>query len=254
MEGDALAAPRSTSEEGVSLATSARDMGLPLKLFGGVAVWVRCPSARRPPLARDYADVDFATLSPSTSDVTRFFESHDCVSDKLFNALHGASRLTFFDHATDRPIDVIVDRFIQCHTIDLRQTLNSAELTIPLTELLVTKLQIVQINDKDLRDLCALLADHPVIPDTADAIDPRRLMELTSGDWGLEHTIRRTLDRIPEAAARFELTSSVAETVGERVAEMMQVLDAAPKSIGWRLRDQIGERLRWYEMPEETRR
>jgi hypothetical protein len=254
MEGDAQATLPSNSEVGIRLATDARDAGLPLKLFGGVAVWVQCPSARRPPLARECADVDFATLSASTSDVTRFFESRDYVPDKLFNALHSASRMTFSDRATGRPVDVIVDRFIQCHTIDLRPSLRSNELTIPITDLLVTKLQIVQLNDKDLRDLCALLADHPVVVDMPEAIDPRRLVGLTSGDWGLEHTIRRTLDRLSEAPARFGLTSVVAQTVRERIADVLRVLDAAPKSIGWRLRAQIGERLRWYEVPEESRR
>jgi hypothetical protein len=254
MEGDVQSALPSNSEVGVRLATHAREIGLPLKLFGGVAVWVRCPSARRPPLAREYADVDFATLSASTSDVTRFFESHDYAPDKLFNALHSASRMTFSDRATGRPVDVIVDQFVQCHTIDLRLSLKSNELTIPLTDLLVTKLQIVQLNDKDLRDLCALLADHPVVEATPEPIDPRRLIELTSRDWGLEHTVRRTLDRVPGAAERFGLASDVAQTVRDRAADVVRVLDAAPKSIGWRLRAQIGERLRWYEIPEETRR
>jgi hypothetical protein len=254
MEGDALAALPANSEEGVHLAQAARDVGLPLKLFGGVAVWVRCPSARVPPLAREYGDIDFASLSASTTDVTRFFDTHGYAPDKLFNALHGASRLTFASRATGRPIDVIVDQFIQCHTIDLRPSLGSQELTIPLTDLLVTKLQIVQLNDKDLGDVCALLADHPVGADDPEAFDPRRLTKLTSGDWGLEHTMRRTLARVPEATVRFGLAPDVAESVRQRIADLIRLLDSAPKSIGWRFRAQIGERLRWYGVPEETRR
>lgn len=122
--------------EGVRLAEAARAQGLPLKLMGGVAIWVRCPSARTGQLARLPADVDFASRSKRRQDIVRFFEGEGYVPDKLFNALHGASRLNFADPALGRQVDVILDRFAMCHTIELRDSLGGPELAVSVTDLL----------------------------------------------------------------------------------------------------------------------
>jgi hypothetical protein len=254
MDGSPQPVEKRNSEEGVRLAEAAKKAGCPLKLFGGVAVWYLCPSAHRQPLVREYADIDFATLSARTRDARRFFASQRYEADRLFNALHGASRMRFSEQVTGNTIDVIVDRFVECHTIDLRRSLSSDGLTIALTELLLTKLQIVHINEKDLRDILAMLLDHPVTAGQTDAIDPDHIARLTSGDWGLEHTIRLTLERVPGAALKVGLGDEAAAIVRARVADLLRVLDAAPKSIGWRVRGRIGERMRWYETPEEPRR
>lgn len=254
MEGSPQPVEKRNSEEGVRLAEAAKKAGCPLKLYGGVAVWYLCPSAHRPPLAREYADIDFATLSARTRDAKRFFASQGYEADRLFNALHGATRMRFSGQATGNTIDLIVDRFVECHTIDLRRSLTSDGLTIALTELLLTKLQIVHINEKDLRDIVAMLLDHPLTGGQTEAIDSDQIAQLTSGDWGLEHTLRLTLERVPVAALKVGLGDEAAAIVRARVADLLRVLDAAPKSLGWRLRAQIGERMRWYETPEEAHR
>ena len=242
-------APRSNREEGERLAIAAEAAGLALKLFGGVAVALACPSAGRPPLRREIADIDFATLSRSTRAVTAFLEAEGYEPDRLFNALHGASRLQFSD--ATRAIDVIVDRFVMCHTIDLRDALEGPGLLVPLTELLLMKLQIVELNDKDLRDILAILVDHGLVGE--DALDVGRLQRLAGGDWGLEHTIRGTLARVAAAIPTSGLAPEAAGIAKERVDRLVAALDAGQKSIGWRLRARVGERVRWYELPEEPR-
>jgi hypothetical protein len=254
MEGSAQQAHLRNNEEGVRLATAARKARMPLKLFGGVAVWLLCESARRPPLARDYADIDYATLSNRTQEVSRFLESQGYVADRLFNALHSASRMRFTGAVADRTVDVIVDRFVESHAIDLRPSVRSDELTIPVTELLLTKLQVVQINEKDLKDIVAILLDHPLGLSGSGVIDKTRVAALTCADWGLERTIRGALGRVDNAVGEFGLTFDSTVVVRSRVQELLRDLDATPKSIAWRLRALVGERLRWYEIPEESRR
>jgi hypothetical protein len=223
-------------------------------LFGGVAIWQRCPSARAESLGRSYADIDFVTVGRATRPVSQFLEAHGYQADRLFNSLHGASRLTFADPIRHRPIDVIVDRFQMCHTIDLRDRFEGDELTVPLTDLLIMKLQVIQLNDKDVRDSLAILADHPVDQDGPDVIDIRRLRDLTTNDWGLEHTVRKTLAYLRRALGNYSLSESTAVTIGNRIDALVAALDSGPKGLRWRLRDQIGERVRWYELPEEPRR
>lgn len=246
------AAPESTlilddvCDEGVRLAKAAADARLPLRLMGGVAVWARCPTSRLPALRRVPADVDFVGWSKARHETAEFFDAQGYEADKLFNALHGAQRLNFLDPVRDRPIDVILDRFAMCHSIDLRDRLLLEPLTIPATDLLLTKLQIVELNDKDVRDLVAMLADLTV--------DTDRLTSLLGADWGFEHTARRTLERVDADVARYDLPPPVGHHVRDTIAGIVAALDKAPKTLGWRMRSSLGERIRWYQVPEEGRR
>ena len=238
------------TDEGERLAVAARDAGLPLVLLGGVAVWLRCPSARQAPLARDYGDADFIGHARDRKAITAFMEEQGYVPDKLFNAIHGAARLNFEDPETGRPIDVLLDRFAMCHELDLTERLGGGELTLPLADLLLTKLQVVRLNEKDVLDLCAMLGDHGF---GADGIDLDRVHAVTHADWGFEHTIRGTLvkvrDRLPESG----LPADVRQRIAARADELEAALAAAPKSPRWRIRARVGERVRWYEEPEEAR-
>lgn len=237
-------------EEGERLARAARDAGLDLVLLGGVAVWLRCPSARSAPLARPYGDADFAGRAGDRRAITAFMEAHGYEPDTLFNALHGASRLNFRDPARDRPVDVLLDRFTMCHTLDLRPSLDGGELTLGLADLLLTKLQVVALNDKDLRDICALLLDHPL---ENGEIEPARFLDVTRGDWGFEHTIHGTLAALPQRIEALGLDAGAAAAIVARADELARILHAAPKTQRWKLRARIGERVRWYEEPEEAR-
>jgi hypothetical protein len=216
-----------------------------LRLLGGVAVWVRCPSARVPPLARDYGDADFAGRARERTRITELLTGLGYEPDKMFNALHGAARLNFTDPVRGRPLDVLLDRFAMCHELDLRESRSEDGLTIDATDLLLTKLQVVDLNDKDLRDIAALLLDTEP--------DPERLAHVTHADWGLEHTIHRTLATVRERAAGLGLAPERTAEIAGATARIAAALDAAPKSAKWRMRARVGERKRWYQQPEEAR-
>jgi hypothetical protein len=240
----------SVAEEGVRLATAARDDELGLRLLGGVAVWCHCPSARVPPLMRTYGDADFVGRAADRKRITAFMEGHGYEADRMFNALHGASRLNFHDPLRDRPVDVLLDRFAMAHELDLRDSVSPDGLTIALADLLMTKLQVVSINEKDLRDLTALLVDHGF---AADDIDMSRLLEVTRNDWGLEHTMHRSLATLGEMVGDFGLETGQVLAVTERIGELSAGLNAASKSAKWKMRARVGERVKWYEEPEEAR-
>lgn len=237
--------------EGARLAHAFQVSGQLARLLGGVAVWIRCPSAREEPLKRLYGDLDLAALSSSRAALTRFLEDYGYTPDKRFNALHGASRLMFVDEKRQRRIDVILDRFAMCHSIDLHGRLAGQESTLPLVDLLLTKLQVFQLNEKDLLDILALLADHP-LGKGANEIDTGRVEMVTRGDWGLEHTIRRTLETAHGRANWPGLPPATIHSIRERIDGIVSVLDASSKTARWKMRDRIGERVRWYELPEEV--
>jgi hypothetical protein len=236
--------------EGRRIAEAAADRGLPLRLLGGVAVAVACPSARRPPLQRAYADIDFATSGAAREGVTALMESLAYLPDREFNTLHGQRRLYFWDQVQQRQVDVFVDEADLCHRIDLRRRLEVAPLTLSLADLTVLKLQVVETNEKDYLDLCAIFTDHE-LSEGESGVDSTYIAALAAADWGLW----RTLGLVAERTAQFALGLpgfGAGERVAERLRRLRSDLDTVPKSRGWKMRSRIGDRKRWYELPEEA--
>lgn len=247
------AAPEPLSDpvaEGGRIATAAAEEGVPLRLTGGVAVAIRCPSAGEPPLKRAYGDIDLVTVGGARDGVVALLEGLGYAGDREFNVLHGHRRLFFWDARNDRQVDVFVDEAKLCHTIDFRRRLEAVPLTLSLADLMVMKLQVVETNEKDFVDVCAILADHDLSDDDA-GVNRAYIAELTASDWGLW----RTLGMVAERGERFALELpgfEAGERVAERLRQLRSDLDAVPKTRGWRMRARVGDRKRWYELPEEV--
>jgi hypothetical protein len=235
--------------EGARIAGAADDLDLPLRLLGGVAIALLCPSARRPPLQRSYADIDFATTGAAREEVIGLMESLSYAPDREFNMLHGQRRLYFWDEGNRRQVDVFVDEANLCHRIDLRDRLEAGPATLSLADLAVLKLQVVETNEKDYLDICAIFADHALSEDDS-GIDSTYIAALAGSDWGLWRTLRMVAERSVRFAR--DLTGfEAADRVAKRLDGLLAELDTVPKSRGWKLRARIGDRKRWYELPEE---
>lgn len=172
------------------------------------------------------------------------------VPDREFNTLHGHRRLFFWDEANRRQVDVFVDEAHLCHRVDLRGRIDVCPLTLSPTDLTVLKLQIVETNEKDYLDICALFADHE-LGDEEGGIDTGYIAALTASNWGLW----RTLGMVAERSERFALELpgfDRAEAAAERLRRLRAALDNVPKTRSWKLRARVGDRKRWYELPEEV--
>jgi hypothetical protein len=238
-------------DEGRRLGGAALAAGVALKLTGGVAVALRCPSARAAPLRRDYADVDVVGRARDSAAITTLLEEQGYEADTAFNAVHGSSRMYFWDAVNERQLDVFLDQVEMCHRIDLRSRLDADEATLTLADLLLMKLQIVETNQKDYLDILALLVDQPFSSKDSAGVDLAYLAALAADDWGLWKTTTTVAERAAEYAAGladFEKT----DHVRAQVNRYLHALEEAPKSRRWKLRDRIGERRRWYELPEES--
>ena len=236
--------------EGKRLLAHAQEAGVPLRLLGGVAVYLRAPSVPPAAFARSYADLDFATARGAGARTSRFLRDEGYEPHVAFNALHGQNRMLFFDDEHDRQLDVFVGSFRMCHKIPLDERLETDPLSIPLAELLLTKLQVIELNEKDIRDTLALVHDHPVEDRDGDAVNAGRVAELCAGDWGLWRTITRNLLTCRGYAETYDVPDRA--SLGERLDELLERIERQPKSRAWKLRARIGERKRWYELPEEV--
>jgi hypothetical protein len=227
---------------------AAGQAGVTMRLLGGVAVFHLASSARQPPLARSYHDFDVAVPARQGAAVARVFRQVGYAEDPHFNALHGAQRMIF---AAPRGfvVDVVVGTFRMCHELDLGRDLPGAGLTIHPADLLLTKLQIVQIEEKDLLDSVALLADLPT-DGASPVIDVGRLVRPLAADWGFFHTVETNIAKVVNFA-RDRLEAPVSHAVADSARRITEAMQAAPKSLKWKVRARAGERVPWYELPEE---
>lgn len=240
-------------DEAGRLAAQALKAGLSARLLGGLAFWMRCPSVRAGPYARGYDDMDFAVASRSAIEFKELLTADDYVPDRFFNGLHGESRLYFAAPDGEWSIDIVIDELTMSHRIDLRGRLDPPSPTITLADLLLSKLQVWEINGKDLGDTLCLLADHALDDDDSDpeTISLRRVTSVLGADWGFYHTTERNLGMLAE---QWEHTpvATASYDVAAQIGLLRRAIDAAPKTRGWRMRSRIGERLRWYQTPEEV--
>jgi hypothetical protein len=228
----------------------AADEGAPVRLLGGVAVYLRAPGELAPAFARSYVDIDFVTGKKTVRAATELFRTAGYVPHVAFNALHGQERLLFFDEENDRQVDVFVGAFSMCHRIPIDQRLTVDPISIPLAELLLTKLQVIELNEKDIRDTLALLHDHPVGDTDGEVLNGGRVAELCASDWGLWRTITRNLHSCREFADSYDVPDRA--QLDDRLDALLERIEAKPKTRGWKLRARIGERKRWYDLPEEV--
>lgn len=236
--------------------SAARDQGVLLRVIGGMAVHLHCPTASlEPMLAREYGDLDFVTASPDDQRMRAFFESVGFSANARFNALQGASRMIFDSQDADWHIDVFINKFHMCHDIRFsHERLEQDPTTIPLAELLLTKFQIVSINPKDVKDVAALLLEHPLGDTDRETINVPRILDVTSHDWGFYTTVQMNLERIPGFLKTLMLPDTEAETVQTKLMELGKRMEAAPKSAAWRVRAVVGKAMPWYEEPEDAAR
>jgi hypothetical protein len=223
---------------------------VPVKLVGGAAVNLHSPSARRPPLKRKYGDLDFVAPSKQQQAVQKLFESLGYQGDRRFNTLNGHQRLLYLDSVNGRQIDIFIDRMKMCHVIELANRLGHVGPALTPADLLLSKLQVFEVNMKDLVDTTALLLDHPIADHDDDAINAAYLARLTSDDWGLHRTLQLNTARVRDAAHALEVDAGL---VNRRLDELWTRIDAQPKSLKWKLRARVGDRVSWYELPEEVR-
>ncbi len=218
------------------------------RLLGGVAIYLHCPSVHSGPLARTYNDIDIAVSSGARKALTEILTAQGFVGDRQFNALHGHKRQLFEKNGID--LDVFVRQFQQCHTLDLEERMRYDSITLSLADLLLTKLQVVQLTQKDITDVLAIFVDHTLSNDSHESINAETIVKLTSQDWGWYTTVDDNLNKILESIQAF-LTEEQSTLVWERIGVLRQAMQDMPKSLTWKMRATVGRRVPWYVLPEE---
>jgi hypothetical protein len=239
--------------EAKSLIDLATERSIALRLVGGLAIRVLTPEL--PPRSRTGQDLDFASSSSTRRALTGMLTEQGYDPDKNFNALYGNKQLYFAHGNTGLAIDVLIDKLHMCHTLEFADRLTRMPYTLDAVDLLMSKLQIVELNEKDADDCLRLLVTFR-LEDSGDAgaIDLRVFRSLVADDWGWWRTVTMNLDRI--MALVTEGARPAIEGGKYDARSQLQILseaaNSAPKSRRWKMRARIGDRVRWYDVPEET--
>jgi hypothetical protein len=199
-------------------------------------------------------DMDFVTYDGLGKPTRRFFTSLG-YDPHVSMALSGTAmhRQIFYDKSGNKAVDLCLGTLKMSHVIDFSRRLEVDSPTVPLAELALQKLQIVEMREKDLQDMVILLCEHDVGQSDDETINADHMAKTLSKDWGFHHTATTNLRRIAEYAASNPAISKVdKDAVAARVQKLMDAIDAEPKTPMWKLRAKVGTAVKWYNVVEEV--
>ena len=225
---------------------------VPVRLVGGLAVRAHLPAGTAPVITREYKDIDLVTLKGKSRAVTAFMIEQGYEADRVFNTTNGHRRLLYYDVPHQRQVDVFVGAFEMCHAIPITERIDLHPTAVPLAELVLTKMQIVELNAKDQSDIVTMLFHHEVGAGDDGVINAGRVAQLCAADWGLWRTTKMNTERTRQALAGDGVASDVRAVAAPRLEQLWDAIESEPKSTRWKMRNRVGDKVRWYEEPEEV--
>ncbi len=242
-------------EVSVGVVREANARGIPLKLLGGQAVRLLCPLF--PHRARKDQDMDFACISSKKREVIAFFAEQGFLGDQRFNTLHGDRQMYFTTADGKTSVDVVMDRLNMCHVLDFRDRIDRLPDTLDVADLLLTKLQVLELNREGR-------ARHPPPALRLLGCGRRRAGTLGIGPHGEARAAGLGLvaDRHDEPGQGRPLRGGRARRPGpearvydppSRPSPSSRMLRTrCSKPLKWKLRAKVGDRVQWYQLPEEV--
>lgn len=243
-------------DEALEIIVAAGEADVDLRVVGGVGVRLHCaePAEVMVRIGRVAKDIDFVVPKEGRKALRRLLEDRGYLVDRdLLVAMEGR-RYSFSHPVSEIELDVFVERLEFNHTIEVRSRLDRHPVTISLEDLLMQKLQIVQLTPNDLVDVSVLLATHPVAIEatSTEEFSSDYIAALLGKDWGFHHTATRNLERIADGTdTGVDLGSVLNQVVKDRSDQLLHAVEQAPKTMGWRIRAKVGERVQWWEDVDE---
>ncbi len=243
-------------DEALDIVSGAGQVGVTLRVVGGAGIRLHCAAAAAEldRLGRAAKDIDFVVPKEDRKGMRKYLEGRGYVVDRDLLVSMEGRRYSFAHSLSEIDIDVFVEQLEFNHTIQVRGRLEDHPLTISLEDLLMQKLQIVNLTRNDLIDMTVLLATHPVVSGsgTAEELNSGQISSLLGKDWGFHHTAVRNLERVRDGRdTDVHLGGGLDQLVIKRIDQLMNAVEKHAKSLTWRLRDKVGERVQWWQDVDE---
>ena len=247
---------RNFEVEAVRIVEAASEEGLALRVLGSLAFQLHCEKYGylQKELGRAYTDIDYAGYSKEASAMPSFLKSLGYEEDYEVNVLYAGQRMIFHHPKNGLHIDIFFDRLNFCHEVNWSKgRLEKDSPTLPLAEMLLEKMQIVKINEKDIIDSLMLLLEHPLGDHDEETINLDLIATLCSKDWGLWRTVTMNLEKVAQLSQGYDQLSKDAKNrIQEQVETCLDTLNQRPKTTGWKIRSKIGDRVKWYQDVDEV--
>ncbi len=234
---------------------TADESGIILRVIGSLAFQMHCQKFGflQAAMGRAYTDIDFAAYSRQTKQIQGLMTRLGYKENQEVFIVSGGQRAIHENPASGLHLDVFYEKLDFCHAIYWAGRLEVDTPTIPLAELLLEKMQIVQINEKDVIDTIMLLLEHTLGDNDKEVINIKRIAEICGNDWGFWRTVTMNLEKVRVLAHGYsQLTGEQKSRVELQVNEAMARIEKEPKSLAWRLRARVGDRVKWYKDVEEV--
>jgi hypothetical protein len=226
-----------------------------LRVIGSLAFQMHCPQFGylQKEMGRAYTDIDFAAYRKQARRIKELMTGLGYVEDQEVFIVSEGDRSIFNNPKNKLHVDVFYDKLDFCHLISWEGRLSVDAPTIPLAELVLEKMQIVKINEKDVIDTIMLLLEHSLGDHDQETINIARIADLCSKDWGLWRTTTMNLEKVSALAQNYpQLTDQQKININVQVKNALSQIEDAPKSLAWRLRARVGDRVKWYKEVDEV--
>jgi hypothetical protein len=237
------------------IVSKADEAGLMVRLLGSLAFQTHCPNFGylQAEMGRAYTDIDFAGYGKQAADIRQMLAELGYVENREVFVVSEGGRAIFENPSNKLHVDVFYEKLDFCHVIPWNGRLEVDSPTIPLAELMLEKMQIVRINEKDVIDTIMLLLEHELGDVDKETINIARIAELCAQDWGLWRTVTMNLDKVRKLSQGYaQLSDGNKRTVASRLEGIIGRIEAEPKSLAWRLRSRVGDRVKWYKDVDEV--
>jgi hypothetical protein len=245
-------------EEGPRLVSEATKRGLHIRLLGAIAFQHHCPKYNylTGKLHRQLSDVDFAGYNSERKGIDKMMREFGYADEPMVSALFGHQRMIWDNKAKGLHVDIFFDKLEMNHDIPFTGRLELDEMTIPLADMLLEKMQIVHINEKDIIDTIMLLREHTIgSSPTPETIDASYIAKLLCNEWGFYYTVTTNLKNVEGRLSVYqELTDEDRADVSKKIKELLSILEKHPRTLAWKLRARIGPKSKWYKDVEDVRR
>ena len=182
----------------------------------------------------------------------------------MVNGMFGHKRLIYYHPKGKYHVDVFLNKLEFSHDVEFGEKPGSGRLeldypTISPADIVLEKLQIHDINRKDLIDLISVFVAHDVQEQYGkDVIDGGYISKILTDDWGFWYdattNLRKTREVLETVTKEGKLTGEQSDTVSRRMDQLLKIIDAAPKTRNWEKREKAGTKKSWYREVEEVTR
>jgi len=235
--------------QATKIVKEASNRRITLRMSGAIAIREHCPSYRdlHATLGRELSDIDLVGYRREESQIDKLFNELG-YTKHLSVAMMIGGRRVYIDPASGHAVDIFLDKLVMCHTVDFTGRLDVDYPTVPLAEIFLSKMQIVELTEKDVKDLIVLLREHEVGVTDRETVNARYVANILSDDWGFYYTVTTNLMKVKELLPKYNaLTEGDKTDVTSKIDKILRVVEGNPKSLKWKMRASVGTKKIWYK-------